>query len=93
MRPFLMGVPRLLLRSLAHPRQRPAAFQGKALRVPKATLIAPVKAGDVIGKVEIRNGDKVIKQADLVAQENVEQGGFFRRMWDSIRLFFKGLFG
>jgi len=35
----------------------------------------------------------VIKQADLVAQESVEQGGFFRRVWDSIRLFFKGLFG
>jgi D-alanyl-D-alanine carboxypeptidase (penicillin-binding protein 5/6) len=28
-----------------------------------------------------------------VAQEAVEQGGFFRRVWDSIRLFFKGLFG
>ncbi len=61
--------------------------------VPKPTLIAPVKAGDVIGKVEVRDGDKVVRQADLVAQESVEQGGFFRRMWDSIRLFFKGLFG
>lgn len=61
--------------------------------VPKPTLIAPVKAGDVIGKIEVRDGDKVIKQADLVAQESVEQGGFFRRVWDSIRLFFKGLFG
>jgi D-alanyl-D-alanine carboxypeptidase (penicillin-binding protein 5/6) len=35
----------------------------------------------------------VVNQADIVAMENVEQGGFFRRMWDSIRLFFKGLFG
>jgi len=59
----------------------------------KPTLIAPVKQGDVIGKVEIRQGDKVIKQADVVALENVDEGGFFRRMWDSIRLFFKGLFG
>jgi len=56
-------------------------------------LIAPVKQGQVIGKVEILQGDKVINQADLIAMENVEQGGFFRRMWDSIRLFFKGLFG
>jgi D-alanyl-D-alanine carboxypeptidase (penicillin-binding protein 5/6) len=30
-------------------------------------------------------------QAPLVALEAVEEGGFFRRMWDSIRLFFKGL--
>src|SRR5512143_1048943 len=59
----------------------------------KPTLIAPVKQGDVIGKVEVRQGDKVIKQVDLVALETVEQGGFFRRMWDGIRLFFKGLFG
>lgn len=59
----------------------------------KPTLIAPVKQGDVIGKVEIRQGDKVIKQAGVVALENVDEGGFFRRMWDSIRLLFKGLFG
>lgn len=59
----------------------------------KPTLIAPVKQGDVIGKVEIRQGDKVIRQADVVALENVDQGGFFRRMWDSIRLFFRGIFG
>jgi D-alanyl-D-alanine carboxypeptidase (penicillin-binding protein 5/6) len=32
-------------------------------------------------------------QAPLVALETVEEGGFFRRVWDSIRLFFKGLFG
>jgi len=31
--------------------------------------------------------------APLVALEAVEEGGFFRRMWDSIRLFFKELFG
>ncbi len=59
----------------------------------KPTLVAPVKQGDVIGKVEIRQGDKLLKQADVVALETVEEGGFFRRMWDSIRLFFRNLFG
>ncbi|WP_244261330.1 hypothetical protein, partial [Pseudomonas aeruginosa] len=29
---------------------------------------------------------------DLVALNAVEEGGFFRRLWDSIRLFFYGLF-
>jgi len=57
------------------------------------TLIAPVKQGDVIGKVEIRQGDKVLKSVDLVALESVKEGGFFRRMWDGAYLFFKGLFG
>ncbi len=56
-------------------------------------LIAPVKQGQVIGKVEIRQGDKVLNRADVIAMESVEEGGFFRRVWDSIRLFFKGLFG
>jgi len=56
-------------------------------------LIAPVKQGQVIGKVEILQGDKVLNRADVVAMETVEEGGFFRRIWDSIRLFFKGLFG
>ena len=56
-------------------------------------LIAPVKPGDVVGKIEIRQGGKVLKQTDAVALEAVEEGGFFRRGWDSIVLFFKGLFG
>ena len=54
-------------------------------------LIAPVKRGSVVGKIEIRQGAKVLKQTDVVALETVEQGGFFRRMWDSFILFFKGL--
>jgi serine-type D-Ala-D-Ala carboxypeptidase (penicillin-binding protein 5/6) len=56
-------------------------------------LIAPVQQGQVIGKVEILQGDTVLNQADIVAMETVEEGGFFRRVWDSIRLFFKGIFG
>lgn len=54
-------------------------------------LIAPIKRGAVVGKIEIREGGKVMKQADVVALEAIEQGGFFRRAWDSIVLFFKGL--
>jgi D-alanyl-D-alanine carboxypeptidase (penicillin-binding protein 5/6) len=59
--------------------------------VPK--LVAPVKQGAVVGTVEILQGDKVLKKVDVVALEPVKEGGFFRRMWDGIRLFFKGLFG
>ena len=56
-------------------------------------LMAPLKQGDIIGKIEIRQGDKVLQQADMVALEAVEQGSFFRRYWDSIVLLFKGKFG
>ncbi|MGA6108564.1 D-alanyl-D-alanine carboxypeptidase family protein [Pseudomonas solani] len=55
-------------------------------------MVAPIKQGDVIGKVEVKLDDKVVHSADLVALEAVEEGGFFRRVWDSIRLFFYGLF-
>ncbi|MBD9482681.1 D-alanyl-D-alanine carboxypeptidase [Pseudomonas sp. PDM14] len=55
-------------------------------------LEAPIKQGDVIGKVEVKLGEKVVHTADLIALEAVEEGGFFRRLWDSIRLFFYGLF-
>ncbi|MGY4532970.1 D-alanyl-D-alanine carboxypeptidase (penicillin-binding protein 5/6) [Pseudomonas sp. TE3786] len=55
-------------------------------------LVAPIKQGDVIGKVEVKLEDKVVHSADLIALEPVDEGGFFRRVWDSIRLFFFGLF-
>ena len=56
-------------------------------------LIAPVKQGQVIGKIEVLQGENVLTRADVVAMETIEEGGFFRRVWDSIRLFFKGIFG
>ena len=55
-------------------------------------LTAPIAKGDVIGKVEVKLDEKVVHSADLIALDGVEEGGFFRRMWDSIRLFFYGLF-
>ncbi len=56
------------------------------------TLTAPIQHGDVIGKVEVKLDDKVVRSTDLVALETVEEGGLFRRFWDSIRLFFYSLF-
>ncbi|OEC33272.1 D-alanyl-D-alanine carboxypeptidase (penicillin-binding protein 5/6) [Pseudomonas cuatrocienegasensis] len=55
-------------------------------------LVAPIAQGDVIGKVEVKLADEVVHSADLVALETVEEGGFFRRLWDGVRLFFFGLF-
>jgi D-alanyl-D-alanine carboxypeptidase (penicillin-binding protein 5/6) len=56
--------------------------------------VAPIAAGAPLGQVELVSADgKVVMQAPLVALETVEEGGFFRRVWDGIRLFFKGLFG
>jgi len=56
------------------------------------TLTAPIQQGDVIGKVEVKLEDKVVRSTDLVALETIEEGGLFRRFWDSIRLFVYSLF-
>ena len=66
--------------------------QLQANMVLQPQLMAPIQQGQVIGKVEVKLGDKVVRTSDLVALNAVEEGGIFRRLWDSIRLFFYGLF-
>jgi len=77
----------------ALPRGAGDAYQTRVV-LAAGNVIAPVAAGAPLGQVELLNADgQVVMQAPLVALEAVEEGGFFRRVWDSIRLFFKGLFG
>jgi D-alanyl-D-alanine carboxypeptidase (penicillin-binding protein 5/6) len=57
-------------------------------------LIAPVKAGDKVGDVQIifTNNDtkekEIIAAVDLIALENVKSGGFFGNLIDTIKLMF-----
>lgn len=53
---------------------------------------APVQAGQRLGTLEIMLGEQVIKEQPLIALETIEQGGFFKRIWDMILLFVTGLF-
>ncbi len=53
---------------------------------------APIAMGDVVGQVEVRDGEEVVHTAPVVALADVEEAGIFGRLWDSIRLFFYGLF-
>lgn len=53
---------------------------------------APLKAGDAFGTLQISNGEAVIREVPLVAGQTVEAGGFFKRLWDSLTLFFTSLF-
>ena len=53
-----------------------------SMDVPK-TLIAPIAKGQKIGMVKVALDGKVVAQAPLVAQNAVEEGGFFRRLWDA----------
>lgn len=55
-------------------------------------IVAPVRAGQKLGSVEVRLEGELLHTADLVALGEVEQGGIFKRIWDSLRLFIFNLF-
>ena len=57
-----------------------------------STIIAPVTAGQAVGTVKIMSGDKVLVEHPVVALQNIEEGGWWTRFWDSIWLFFYSLF-
>ena len=52
-----------------------------SMDVPK-TLIAPIAKGQKIGTVKITLDGKVVAQRPLVALNAIEEGGFFKRLWD-----------
>ena len=58
----------------------------KASMTSQQPLIAPIKAGQVIGKITFSLDGKVINTQNLVASKTVEVAGFFGRVLDSIRL-------
>ncbi|GGY61751.1 D-Ala-D-Ala carboxypeptidase [Cellvibrio zantedeschiae] len=56
------------------------------------TINAPILAGQELGSLTIELDGKVINTQPLVALQPVEEASFFARMWDKIKLFFRGLF-
>ncbi|HBC7442122.1 serine hydrolase [Morganella morganii] len=55
------------------------------------TLEAPLAKNQVVGKINFILDDKVVEQRPLVVQQQVEEAGFFGRIWDYIVRFFSGL--
>jgi len=54
-------------------------------------LKAPIAKGEVVGRLFYQIDGKDVAQYPLVALNDVKEGGFFSRMWDSVLLFFTGL--
>ncbi len=52
-------------------------------------LAAPVNKGQVVGKVLVQFDDKSVVELPLTALDDVPPGGFFRRAWDAMRLWFQ----
>ncbi len=57
--------------------------------LPKS-LVAPIAKGQKIGTVKVSLDGKVIAQAPLVAVEAVEKGGFFKRLWHELLMWWQG---
>jgi len=55
------------------------------------TLVAPIAKGQALGTVKVALDGKVIAQAPLVALDVVPQGGFFKRLWDSLLMWWHAL--
>ena len=59
-----------------------------AMDVPNQ-LVAPIKAGQVIGKVRVSLDGKVLAERPLVALNEVPEAGFFGRLWDEFWMWWK----
>tara|TARA_A100001234_G_scaffold214929_1_gene219075 strand:- start:76 stop:1227 length:1152 start_codon:yes stop_codon:yes gene_type:complete len=54
---------------------------------------APIREGQTLGTLIIKDGEKTLYTENLVALGNVEAKGFFGRLWASFVLWIRGLFG
>ncbi|MBB5019963.1 D-alanyl-D-alanine carboxypeptidase (penicillin-binding protein 5/6) [Chitinivorax tropicus] len=66
-----------------------AASRIKATITTQQPLVAPLSAGQRVGKISLTLDGKTIGEYPVVALSNVPQAGFVGRTWDSLRLMFK----
>jgi D-alanyl-D-alanine carboxypeptidase (penicillin-binding protein 5/6) len=68
------------------------ADRGQSLRFEtriNGPVVAPCYIGDDVGSLVFFDNAGELRTVKLVLTENVESAGFFKRLWDSICLFFK----
>lgn len=56
-------------------------------------VVAPVRTGQVLGKLKIMYEGRVLSERNVVALSSVEQAGWLVRILDNIKLWFKNIFG
>jgi D-alanyl-D-alanine carboxypeptidase (penicillin-binding protein 5/6) len=55
-------------------------------------LTAPLPAGSRAGTIVLSDNFGELRRIPLVTAENIEPGGFFKRLFDSVSLFFRAIF-
>ncbi len=66
------------------PRGQAQRIRGEIERI--EPLVAPITKGQRIGILRVRLDDQVIAERPLIALKDVDEGGWFGRLWDSLRL-------
>lgn len=59
----------------------------------ESQFIVSLKKGQVVGIIDFQFNGKFIEQRSLIVMENVEEGGFFGRVWDFVMMKFYQWFG
>jgi D-alanyl-D-alanine carboxypeptidase (penicillin-binding protein 5/6) len=54
----------------------------------KGTLIAPIATHTTVGELTVKSGGQVVARVPLVTLAAAEEGGFFHRLSDTVRLWF-----
>lgn len=57
-----------------------------------AVVKAPVSTGDELGRIKVSYQSEVLVDQPVLALADVPEGGFFKRIWDAVKLFFVQLF-
>lgn len=57
-----------------------------------SVIKAPINMGDELGRVKVSYNGEVLVDQPVLALTDVPEGGFFKRIWDAIKLFFVQLF-
>lgn len=69
----------------------PAGSSGKVSTQVVRTdpLMAPIAKGQQVGTLKVLVADQVAAEMPIFALESVDEGGFFSRLWDTIRLWIR----
>jgi len=54
-----------------------------------APMVAPLKAGQRVGEIQVLDGDRVVQRVPLVAKSAVPEGGLWARLRDTVLLWFQ----
>ena len=57
-----------------------------------SVIKAPIKVGDELGRVKVSLKGEVLVDQPVLALNEIPEGGFFKRIWDAIKLFVIQLF-